>query len=350
MTLPSSRTSNLMLLAGTLLGLFFLLELGARLLIYSRTPTQMIFRDDIIYSYQPNSAPGGVVLNNVGCIGDYVAAERGENEVRVLMLGGSTSFSKAYVDAVDSEISGGMPSRKVTSFSCGRPRYTSYINRVNYENNLAAYEPDAVIIYLGINDNIYNAFPRVAELPQIGFFNWRAANSSVFYQVLKYYLIDKIFFSNPQFYDQPALRSSDILARNTEQLIEEARSGGAVVVLGQFAVSSPTEDAELALRHEQDAKVMEHFWGSLRSTVYGVHQHNRVLAEISSKMDIPFVRLDSLIPKDSAHYVDICHFTPLGAEMQGRALGRAVLAALRGKIELSNVPIKREETNSSGAP
>src|SRR5512136_1745056 len=74
-------------------------ELVARALVFARTPEGMVFDKEIIYSYRPHAAVGGMVLNDVGCVGDDVEGSAAA-AVRVLLLGGSTSFSQAYVDTV----------------------------------------------------------------------------------------------------------------------------------------------------------------------------------------------------------------------------------------------------------
>lgn len=295
-------------------------------MLYLRTPGEMLFQPDIIYSYQPNSAPNGVALNNIGCIGDDATVNNDPLELRVLLLGGSTSFNEHYVRSVDQFLTARLPARRPSVFSCGRPRYTSYLNRVNLERHLLQYRPDVIGLYLGINDNIYNTFPWLSELPEIGFFNWREPSASLFYRMLRYYLFDKKLRSTPHFAGKK-LRSEDILRQNVARIIEIAKANNAIVILSRFALAFPAEDSPLAAKLEKSEDEMKHFWGDLPSTVYGVERHNAVLRELADQHGLQYAIPQ--IPKDSRHFVDLCHLTARGAAIQGESLAAAALAAIK---------------------
>ena len=89
-----------------------------------RTNEAMRFDDDIIYTYVPDSTVQGMKINDIGCIGDDALNTKHEDEIRVLLLGGSTSFSEAYVQAVKKYLKAKI-SKDVAVISCGKPRYTA---------------------------------------------------------------------------------------------------------------------------------------------------------------------------------------------------------------------------------
>ena len=192
-----NTVNNILLSAVTFAVCLFCAELGCRIFLCFRTPDAMVFDREIVYSYQPKSVAIDVVLNDIGCIGDDVLVAKAEGETRVLLLGGSTSYSKYYTDRLREELNRKNPSSNFKVISCGRPRYTSYVNLVNYQRVSKLVNPELVVLYLGINDNIYNSFPWLEDVPSVGFFNWASTSSLVSLELFKYFLLQKkIFFKS----------------------------------------------------------------------------------------------------------------------------------------------------------
>jgi hypothetical protein len=167
--------------------------------------------------------------------------------------------------------------------SCGKPRYTSWVNRVDFERNAEVWAPDVVVYYEGINDNIYNSFPWLEGAPTVGYFDARSLHSSVFLDLFRYHVVDKALRSVPDFESRP-LRSPAIY--------EEG--------------------------------VMRHFWGNIPSTVAGVRAHNQVVEALANELGLSLARVAEAIPRDAAHFGDICHLRPVGNVILGRVIAAAV--------------------------
>ncbi len=300
-------------------------EVAARVMVLVRTPEGMVFDPEIIYSYRPHTTVGSMVLNDVGCVGDDLESSSAA-AFRVLLLGGSTSFSQSYVDTVRARLRDRMGVGRVSVMSCGKPRYTSATNRVILERLLPRYRPDAVVLYLGINDNIYNTFPWVDEIPDVGYFDWRSPRSSLLVRMVRYHLFEKRLWSRPDF-GPGELRSVAILAGNVEAMVDAASTAGARVVLCSFAVALPTGDHELEARIRSQESVMEHFWGRVDSTLLGVAAHNQAMSQIAARRGLALAPVASLIPPDSEHFLDLCHLTADGNRILGEAVADAVAGA-----------------------
>jgi hypothetical protein len=267
-----------------------------------------------------------MVLNDVGCIGDDALPENvqgGGAETRVLLLGGSTSFSARYVSFVKGSLHAIHPETRFRVMSCGRPRYTSWVNRVNLERNAAVWSPDVVVYYEGINDNIYNSFPWLVGEPTVGYFDARSLRSSVFLDLLRYHLVDKALRSVPDFENRP-LRSPAIFEENVRGIVEIARRRNASAVLATFAIALPTSDAKLLARIRSEEAVMRHFWGNLSSTVAGVRAHDQVVERLAAQLNLPLACVAEAIPHDAAHFEDVCHLTDAGNEILSRIVAAAV--------------------------
>ena len=152
-----------------------------------------------------------------------------------------------------------------------------------------------MVLYLGINDNIYNTFPWVDEIPDVGYFDWRSPRSSLLVRMVRYHLFEKRLWSRPDF-GPGELRSVAILAGNVEAMVDAASTAGARVVLCSFAVALPTGDHELEARIRSQETVMEHFWGRVDSTLLGVAAHNQAMSQIAARRGLalaPVVIADS---------------------------------------------------------
>lgn len=320
----SERTKNLLALGISTAASLLVLELVSRLLVAWRTPPGMRFDESTLYSYAPGTRIQGMTLNDVGCIGDdALAPSASDAELRVLLLGGSTSFSARYVSSVKESLRAAHPERRFRVMSCGRPRYTSWVNRVNLERNAAIWAPDVVVFYEGINDNIYNSFPWLDGAPTVGYFDAWSLRSSVFLDLLRYHVVDKALRSVPDFETRP-LRSPSIFEENVRGIVGIARQRRAAAVLATFAIALPTSDMTLLSRIRSAEPVMRHFWGNIPSTVVGVQAHTRVTEDLATRLGLPLARVAEAVPHDSAHFGDICHLTDAGNEIAGRVIASAV--------------------------
>ncbi len=314
-------TINLVVFFATLLCLFCLLEVSLRLLVWLKTPSSMVFKEDIVYTLKANSSAWTMPLNNIGCIGDDIKSSKSHNEYRVLLLGGSTSFTNVYTSLLQKELHKLLPRHNVKVISCGRPRYTSYINFINYRDYLTTINPDHVILYLGINDNIYNTFPQLLNPPNIGFFNW-ASIEPISIKYLYYHLIHKPFRSTPNF--TAPFRSVTTFKTSLEEIIKLAKLRKAKVLLSTFAVALPSTDNIIIDKLNDNLKIMEHFWGAANSAIKGVAAHNKVMKELSSAYNLPLVDIATQIPKDSKHFIDLCHMKVSAYQIIAKKFAKAI--------------------------
>lgn len=304
--------------------LLLLVETGSRFLLFTRTPDEMVFDDEIIYTYAPKASVAQMTLNDIGCIGDDLRDPGTADIPTLLLLGGSTTFSGFYVSEVKDSVSDAHAGQPLKVVSCGKPRYTSHTNRVNLEENLLRYRPAVIVLYMGINDNIYNSFPWVTNVPDVGYFNWRSKSESIFWRLLKYHLFEKRIFSTPDFAGQ-SLRSARIFEANVQGIIDLSRQHGAKVVLSTFAVAYPTDDVQLLQTIRAQEGVMRHFWGTLDSTVLGVATHNRLMLSLAKENGLPLVEVDRLIPRDGAHFIDLCHLTDPSYRLLAKEIAAAIV-------------------------
>jgi lysophospholipase L1-like esterase len=314
---------NILLLISVVLILLIIAETYSRYTIYKKTPPDYLFDDNIIYTVKPHGEIFKVPVNNIGCVGTDITQFKRNNEKRIFLLGGSTSYSSDYVNQVRQQVSMNNPEYDITVVSCGKPRYTSYINLVNLKRYLLSYSPDIIVLYLGINDSIYNTFYWLDKLPDIGYFNWRSFRESMLLKLFKYHIIDILIRSRPDFLNSP-LRSVPIFKENISSIIETAHAHNVKVVLSTFALSYPTEDNDLRKRIKSDEGRTKHFWGTIDSTVYAVKKHNEVMDVLAQQYKLPLARVDKALPANSKYFTDICHMTKEGKVVLGNTIAGAI--------------------------
>jgi len=295
-----------------------------RLLVYLRSPRDIVYDQDLVYTIRPRGTLGGVTTNDVGCVGDDVNRPKDAEEKRVFLFGGSASCSSDYVEGISDVLTRLNPDYDVKVVSFGKPRYTSHSNLLDLTRNALHYDPDVIGFYLGINDSTYNVFRWLEGRPLSGFFDWRSAKRSVFLSVAKYHLIDKLFRARTTF-TNTALRSTTKLRANVHAIIDVAQEHGIRVLFAPFVISYPTNDPVLLERIRSRESKMRCFWGSIESTAYAVRQHNQAIEDICRARGVQFAELDKrLFPADFDTFADICHMRPKFQRLLGNRIGEAI--------------------------
>lgn len=309
---------------------FVLLEIIARIFGYFKAFDNIVYDDKIMYTGEPGKKFHGAWLNDIGCIGDPLTVPKQPGEVRIMLLGGSTSYFEHYVNTVRETVSNTNPDRIINVVSCGKPRYTTYNNLVNLRQNLVQYELDYIVLYAGINDCIYNTFYWINGLPDIGLIDWNAWDQSVFWKSFKYIIVDKLIRSDPEF-SSGSIRSAEIFRENVQEVINIANDNDIKVVLSTFAVAWPPETDSLAVTISEMEPLMEHFWGNIPSTVYGVQKHNEIMQELARQNKFQLVKMDNAIPKTGDYFGDICHMKKPGLVILGNRIAVGI-----GKVSSNN--------------
>ena len=301
------------------------IEAGVRLRLLLKDPHR--FEAGGLFTYPPDTQVGdttNLVTNNAGFFGVDVDMPKPSGAYRVFIMGSSPLTSPNLPEAMSEALEKLRPDARFEVNTTGLPRYTSYHNVLLFQRHLLALQPDCIVLYLGMNDNVYNTNPGLEEEPPAGLWDWRDLSRSVVLDMLDYHLIHKRFMTQPGF---QTIRSAPIFEAHLRQIIEPALDQGIDVILVPMLASYPTEDEELLTVIHSAEGGMRHFWGDLEPGLKGLAAHRAVMEKLSAEYDLPLWNVDG-IPHTSACFRDLCHFTGHGLELLAEHFAEAVVAQL----------------------
>ncbi len=149
--------------------LLAILEVGARLLppvAYNPAATGFmggggaLFREDplLMWRARPNMK-GRQSTNSGGFRDDEFSKKRKKNEVRVLLLGDSTTWGwgvaekDMYAAVMESVLDNSGAGKDFNIIDGGMPGYSAFQGRLLLDTELGELQPDFVITYFGVNDS-----------------------------------------------------------------------------------------------------------------------------------------------------------------------------------------------------
>lgn len=122
--------------------------------------------------------PGYMSVNSLGFRSEEFAAKKPQGSYRIVTLGDSCTFGdgvsnrQTYAAVTQELLRKDFPGRKIEVINAGVPGYTSYQVLKLFETKVRGLSPDAITVYVGINDGI--PIPRGRSDAQRGRKNARA--------------------------------------------------------------------------------------------------------------------------------------------------------------------------------
>jgi lysophospholipase L1-like esterase len=346
-------------IAGYLLiiGLCFLtLEIGARVLAYVQGIPQQDLRFDwqrtlyiphpyIGYSLRPNyyRSPykdGDLHINALGYRGAEITRQKPVRTIRLVCLGGSTTFSidvgdrTTYPQRLEDLLRATYPDYAIEVINAGVGAYTSAESLANLVFRVFDLQPDVIVVYHAVND----VHPRVIPGFQADYSHYRKAlalpapglvdvlsRGSTLVSLLRHTFAEfhiRHLTTRRRMEDIPKaeqlknLRATDASAfrRNLQTMIELARARHVEVVLSTFVYN---EEHLRRSRHLSFAAYAE-----------GIAQHNDVMLELRLAYGCVLADLAALFPRhERTLFDDPVHLLSAGTAIQARIFHDAIVAS-----------------------
>jgi len=295
----------------------------------------------LLYVNQPGS---GGEINSFGLRGPEIQKEKKPGVLRILFIGGSTTFSFVtdYRDAWPWQL-GKMIQKetelRVEVLNAGLSYGTTAENLAAYVFRYRYLQPDVVVIETGLNDQIPTWYPNYD--PEYTHFRGPGAwwnptrkeklllHSNIAKIVYVYWFnpLLKVYSQHPYGYelldrretlDRVRTNSMEGFRRNLDLLVTLAKSDGCGVLLV----------GPLQARRENLAKGRPELQGMEQILEEGIERHRAVIQEIARARQVQMVepRIGQFLDE---MFIDNCHLTPAGETVKAGE----VLPALKQLIE-----------------
>ena len=280
------------------------------------------------------------VLNN------ELLIPKADNEIRILMLGGSTtrcerlpSFQK-YSALLERRLSLYYPHKKITVFNAAMDWFTTRHSLIVYTNYYKPFHADVVIIMHAVNDLIRSFTPLNMASNSFKF------DYSHFYGPSSYAAFpqktypERLMNIIQNFYNTAILNKKDIyvdfdsssyISANSYKyfyplLINEIYRDGSlpIIVSEPFIYNNKMSKDEISNlwfakeycynQRDNDYKPFGKHMASSVSLMNAMNYFNKISEKIAEKHHIPFINLEAVMPKNSNFFVDDVHFTGKGSE------------------------------------
>ncbi len=290
---------------------------------------------------------------------------------RIFFLGGSTTESlylpeeKTFPSLVEKKLSEARVGSRFESINGGISGYLAadvlslFIYKVLY------YEPDAVVIMLGVNDLLSGTFPDYDPIRRTNYRKavygkesdedrWRPFahlfKHSHFLTLIKWRLINRIFPPDAEKYknsleqyeafrrgrkahpftERVESKGMDDFMKHVKEIVYIAQGHGVrLIFMTEPSVYQKNMPPEI------DEKLWMGWLGAIRSYPINLsndfltsemRRFNDAVRELGREQGIELIDLDSQIPKDLEHFYDDVHLTPLGAEKAAQVITSYFLA------------------------
>ncbi|HEX5009713.1 MAG TPA: SGNH/GDSL hydrolase family protein [Planctomycetota bacterium] len=267
--------------------------------------------------------------NSLGYRGPEVQQPKPAGRYRIICLGGSTTYDdgvnddETYPLRLQQFLREARPDRDIEVINAGVNSYTTAENLANLSLRLLDLQPDAIVLYEGINDWRPRTYPDFDS----AYFHYRKVwdGSARHYEAgppgteMAGGINPFIQYNSPPGQDTAAnARAAGPAAfeRNLVSMAGIAKEHGVAVVM----VSNTIDEANPYLR--EDASFLP-----------GIREHNEVIRKVCSEHGALFVDLDAKFPKgadvpEGGLFVDIVHNNPRGSEIKARIIADGILAGL----------------------
>jgi lysophospholipase L1-like esterase len=284
--------------------------------------------------YVLNPGQGTDEVNALGLRGAPVEARKPDGVVRILCLGGSTTFGagveadEAYPARLQARLDARAPAGvRYEVLNCGVPGYTSIDSLINLELRLLALQPDAVIVYHGVNDarliqgreyrGDYSHVRHGWRDPRAqlgGLERWLIANvrcwawaRGISGQGLAAMSLPSLVFVDDSdrllVPPEPEVNQAGVqdFLRNLRHIVAIARANGVEACLTTFATREPEDERMATLRRCIDAM-------------------NDGIVALAAEVDAPLLDLRSAIGDQPDLFWDFVHCNAAGCDRQAQAI------------------------------
>jgi lysophospholipase L1-like esterase len=289
-------------------------------------------------------ADGSLRINADGFRGPELRTARGPRSIRIVCLGGSTTFSIRTGDAttyprlLEAMLQASHPDAEIEVVNAGVGAYTSAESLATLATRVLDLRPDVIVVYHAVND----VHPRVTPGFRRDYGHYRKALSfeeDWLYRAQGWSRLARLVHrrrvegqhirhltTHVKFEDIPTEQQwtnfqatdASVFRRNVRSMVSLAQGIGADVVLSSFTYSLE--------------KLRETSYLDERAYSVGIAEHNAVMRELADELGLVFVDLAARFPDDETDlFSGSVHLRSAGTRIKARIFHDAIEAS--GLIE-----------------
>jgi len=265
--------------------------------------------------------------NSLGFRGREVEQPKPAGRYRIACLGGSTTYDDGVGDddtypvKLEQFLRAARPDLDIEVVNCGVPSYTSAESLANLAFRVLDLQPDAIVLYEGINDwrvrpyrNFDSAYFHFRKVWDGSTKGWQAGEAGGEMANGINPLIQYLTPADNGNGAENAKRNGPwAFKRNLQSICGIAKAHGVKVVL----VSNVTADSSPYMKPKE-----------FQALVDGIAEHNGVVRDVAQEQGALFVDLAAVYPHDRELFVDPVHNNPAGAEVKARIIADALVKDL----------------------
>jgi lysophospholipase L1-like esterase len=292
-------------------------------------------------------------INSLGFRGKEISAEKKPGVIRVVCLGGSTTFDVGSVgsalpwpEVLEAELKRRFPAQQVEVLNLGIPGATSLDSLIDFQIRALRLNPDLVVLYQSHNDLTYSIPPPrpqpstlypLEDRPRSSFVRWLTYHSLLYAKAEDRVIgpisgvIDSVFglFGGggegvPEDRGRAMERGLAEFRSNVTSIAAIAQANHVALALVQVTVPFPQDGQPKGTCRACDG--LSQTYGSLElATLKSMYaRYDSVLKQSAEAANAYFIPSTGFVPSADRYYHDPVHFSPDGSRELGVKLGEAL--------------------------
>lgn len=296
-------------------------------------------------------------INSLGFRGREVSVAKSAGVLRIVCLGGSTTFdtgtvgsARPWTEVLEAELRRRLGTEAVEVLNLGIGGATSLDSLIDLQMRALGFQPDLVIVYQGHNDLTYSIPPPrpqrstlypLEDRPRSSFMRWLTYHS-LLYAKSEERVNERLSGALGVLKRALPFRSDDGVVRNVDAALEHGlsdfrsnlRSIAAIARANRIPLALP----QVIVPFPQEGQAGCRICDSLSDTYGGLNvatlrtmfgRYNSTLAELGAEGGgIYYIPTDGFVPSDDRYFRDPVHFGPEGSRRMGVKLAEALAPIL----------------------
>ncbi len=357
--IPFSRPKSLLTIFLVALALLPPLELAVRIRQWARygSPNNNGLFETIkdpntgLEMARPNQAAGRIHIDSRGFRSPEVQMPKPAGTLRMAFLGESNTFSQeassdqaTWPYLVWQQLQRNWPDRHFDFINASLAGYTTSNSQLVLDTRVKPLQPDIIVINHASID-LYVDTKKLAVEQGLIYRDWSTKLQWLDRWSLAFRLMRQGYETRTRLrravtgegtlkFDPSSLSTG--FHDRLSHLVDDAKKQAPVVVLVSFPYKARRSQPAAEQLQNCATTILYGPWMSVKSTLDGIDEYNRVIAQVAQEKGVLYVDVRDAIPGTSQYFYDSVHYKDAGAELLASKLAGALIHSTAVNELLSN--------------